>query len=125
MKKIMIVDDEPGVLYTVKTGLEAINDKIEVVTMQSGEECLDHLDEINPDLIILDLMMPGMSGWATYDKIRDKKNWEKTPIIFLTARTDDIAKRAGNFLAEDYLEKPVDVEVIQERIEKLLAKKEE
>ena len=125
MKKIMIVDDEPGVLYTVKTGLEAIDDDIEVVTMSSGQECLDSLDEANPDLIILDLMMPGMSGWVTYDKIRDRKKWEKTPIIFLTARTDDIAKRAGNFLAEDYLEKPVDIELIKQRIENLLEKKEE
>jgi CheY-like chemotaxis protein len=124
MKKIMIVDDEPGVLYTVKTGLEAIDDNIEVVTMSGGQECLDNLDETNPDLIILDLMMPGMSGWVTYDKIRDRKKWEKTPIIFLTARTDDIAKRAGNFLAEDYLEKPVDVEEIKQHIEKLLEKKE-
>ena len=125
MKKIMIVDDEPGVLYTVKTGLEAIADDIEVFTMDSGEECLKHLDEVNPDLIILDLMMPTMSGWATYDQIRDKKNWEKTPIIFLTARTDDIAKEAGNFLAEDFLEKPIDVNIIKERIEKILDKKEE
>lgn len=124
MKKIMIVDDEPGVLYTVKTGLEAIADDIEVITMDSGEECLKHLDEVNPDLIILDLMMPTMSGWVTYDHIRDREKWQKTPIIFLTARTDDIAKGAGNFLAEDFLEKPVDVNVIKDRIEKLLDKKE-
>jgi len=94
MKKIMIVDDEPGVLYTVKTGLEAIDDDIKVFTMNSGQECLDHLNEVNPDLIILDLMMPEMSGWVTYDNIRDRENWEKTPIIFLTARTDDIARKA-------------------------------
>lgn len=121
----MIVDDEPGVLYTVKTGLEAIDDTIKVETMQGGQECLDHLDETNPDLIILDLMMPGMSGWLTYDKIRDQKKWQKTPIIFLTARTDDIARRAGDFLAEDYLEKPVDVHVLKNRIEQLLENKEE
>jgi len=116
----MIVDDEPGVLYTVKTGLEAIDESIEVITMKSGQECLDNLDKTNPDLIILDLMMPGMSGWVTYDTIRDIKKWEKTPIIFLTARTDDLAKKAGDFLAEDYLEKPVDVMVIKEKIERLL-----
>ena len=125
MKKIMIVDDEPGILYTVKTGLETIADDIEVFTMEGGQECLDHIDEINPDLIILDLMMPGMSGWTVYDQIRDRKNFEKTPIIFLSARTDDLAKRAGNFLADNYLEKPVDVNIIKIRIEKLLGKKEE
>ncbi|MBS3748724.1 MAG: response regulator, partial [Candidatus Thermoplasmatota archaeon] len=92
-------------------------------TMKSGQECLDNLDKTNPDLIILDLMMPGMSGWVTYDNIRDIKKWEKTPIIFLTARTDDLAKKAGDFLAEDYLEKPVDVMVIKEKIERLLGNK--
>ena len=125
MKKILIVDDEPGVLYTVKAGLEAITDDTEVFTVDSGQDCLDHIDEVKPDLIILDLMMPGMSGWTTYDRIRDMKNWEKTPIIFMTARTDDLAKRAGNFLAEEYLEKPVDVEVIKQKIDKLLKEKEE
>ncbi len=120
MKKIMIVDDEPGVLYTVKTGLEAIDDNLEVITVESGQECLDHLDEINPDLILLDLMMPDMSGWIVYDEIRDKKNFEKTPIIFLSARTDDIAKKAGNFLADNFLEKPVDVGLIKQKIYELL-----
>lgn len=122
MKKIMIVDDEPGVLYTVKAGLEAMDDSIEVITMDGGQQCLDHLDETNPDLIILDLMMPGMSGWVTFDKIRDQKKWEKVPIIFLTARTDDLARKAGDFLAEDFLEKPVDVQVLKDRIESLIEK---
>lgn len=118
----MIVDDEPGVLYTVKAGLEAMDDSIEVITMDGGQQCLDHLDETNPDLIILDLMMPGMSGWVTFDKIRDQKKWEQIPIIFLSARTDDLAKRAGAFLAEDFLEKPVDVQVLKDRIESLIEK---
>lgn len=118
----MIVDDEPGVLYTVKTGLEAIDDSIEVIPMESGTQCLDHLDEANPDLIILDVMMPEMSGWIVFDKIRDQKKWQEIPIIFLTAKTDDISKNAGGFLAEDYLEKPVDVYVLKERINTLLEK---
>lgn len=122
MKKIMIVDDEPGVLYTVKTGLEALDDSIEVIPMESGMQCLNHLDETNPDLIILDVMMPEMSGWIVFDKIREQIKWQKIPIIFLTARTDDISKKAGGFLAEDYLEKPVDVHVLNERINDLLEK---
>lgn len=119
----MVVDDEPGVLHTIKTGLEAVDKTLEIVTMHNGQECLDHLDETKPDLIILDLMMPEMNGWLTYDKIRDHPQWEHIPIIFLTARTDDIAKKAGNFLVEDYLEKPVDILVLRDCIEKHLTKK--
>lgn len=121
----MIVDDEPSILYTIKAGLEAIDDSIEVIPMENGTELLNHLDETNPDLIILDVMMPEMSGWVVFDQIRDQEKWEKIPIIFLTARTDDIAKRAGSFLAEDYLEKPVDVYILRDRINKLLDKKKD
>lgn len=123
MTKIMVVDDEPGVLHTIKTGLEAVDDSIEVVTMNNGQECLDHLNELEPDLIVLDLMMPEMNGWLTYDKIRDQQQWQDIPIIFLTARTDDLAKKAGQFMAEDYLEKPVDIFVLRDCIEKHLMKK--
>lgn len=117
----MVVDDEEGILHTIKTGLETLYDNVEVSTFKNGRECLDHIDEEKPDIVVLDVMMPEMNGWLTYDKIRDKDEFKHTPIIFLTARTDDLAKKAGNFLAEDYLEKPVDIIVLKDCIEKLLA----
>jgi len=67
-------------------------------------------------------MMPGMSGWETYQKIREKIKSEELPIIFLSARTDRIAKDAGGFLADDYIEKPFKVPELKERIEKILCK---
>jgi DNA-binding response OmpR family regulator len=54
-------------------------------------------------------MMPNMSGWETCKKIREKIENDELPIIFLTARTDRIAKEAGGFLADDYIEKPFKV----------------
>lgn len=122
-KKILIVDDDPGVRYTVKNGLEGFNNDYQVVTVESGRECLNMLesDEI-PDLILLDIMMPEMSGWQTFDKIRENADWKQIPIIFLTARTDNVARNAGGFLAEDYIGKPFQIPELKEHIDKILKK---
>ena len=119
-KKILMVDDEEGVRYTVKNGLELIDDSFEVKTVESGRECFQELKEEQPDLILLDINMPEMSGWSVYEKIRDNAGWGKIPIIFLTARTDQEAKKAGRFFAEAYMEKPVDIKELKKRIDELI-----
>jgi two-component system response regulator VicR len=122
-KKILIVDDDPGVLYTVKHGLEDSRGEFEVQSIDSGEKCLDLLKKRQiPDLILLDIMMPNMSGWETYNKIKENCEWNKIPIVFLTARKDQIAKNAGGFLAEDYIEKPFNIPNLKERINQILKK---
>ena len=77
-----------------------------------------------PDLILLDIMMPEMNGWELFDKLKDNPSWGKIPIVFLTARTDRIAENAGQFLGDDYIEKPVKAEELRNIIEKTLKEKE-
>ena len=121
-KKVMVVDDDVGVIYTIKRGLEGTNE-YEVTTVTSGVECIDILkDNKIPDLILLDIMMPEMSGWKTYKKLKDNDNWKNIPLVFLTARTDRIVKDADGFLGDDYIEKPFKVPEIKARIEKILRK---
>jgi CheY-like chemotaxis protein len=123
VKKIMVVDDDPGVIYTVKHGLEGYSNDYQVITVSSGMQCLQMLEKGEiPDLILLDIMMPEMSGWETYKKIRETIGNVELPIVFLTARTDRIAKDAGGFLAEDYIEKPFKVPELKERIDRILNK---
>jgi len=83
VKNIMIVDDDSSVRYTIKNGIELYED-YKVTTVESGIKCLDmlHNNQI-PDLILLDVMMPDMSGWKTFDKIRENEMWRNIPIIFL------------------------------------------
>jgi CheY-like chemotaxis protein len=123
VKKIMIVDDDPSVRYTLKNGFE-LYEEYNVTTVENGFKCLDmlHNNQI-PDIILLDVMMPEMSGWETFNKIKANAAWKDIPIIFLTARTDTVAKHAGGFLAEDYIEKPAKIPDIKERIDKVLFKK--
>ena len=122
-KKVIVVDDEQGVLYTVKHGLEGADKKYEVVPAGSGKKCLELLENNQiPDLILLDIMMPEMSGWETYQKIKENPSWKSIPIVFLTARIDRVAKDAGRFYGEDYIEKPFDMVELKQRIEKVLKK---
>jgi CheY-like chemotaxis protein len=120
-KKIMIVDDNLDVILSIKNGLE---DSVEykVIGAESGEKCLELLETETPDLILLDIMMPEMSGWETYDRIKENETWRKIPLVFLTARTDKIARDAGDFLGEDYIEKPFELDNIMERIDKILGR---
>lgn len=117
----MVVDDDPSINYTIKEGIEGLSSNYEIITIESGKKCLELLEDNQiPDLIILDIMMPELSGWETFQKIREKLSSDKLPIIFLTARKDRVAEKAGGFLGEDYIEKPVKIENLLERIEKVL-----
>jgi DNA-binding response OmpR family regulator len=68
-------------------------------------------------------MMPDMNGWEVFNKLKENSLWDNIPIIFLTARVDRTAERAGNFLGDDYIEKPYDPKDLKKRIEKVLNKK--
>jgi len=121
MKKIIIVDDEEDQLFTVKKTLEYAKQDFEIITFNSGNNCLQYLkNQDNPDLILLDIMMPEMTGWELYDKIKENNKWRDIPIIFLTARTDETAENAGKFFGEDYIEKPFDADDLIKRINKII-----
>ncbi|MCK4332585.1 MAG: response regulator [Thermoplasmatales archaeon] len=119
-KKIMVVDDEPDILRSVKQLFEGMDD-YKVTCASSGIQCLELLENNEiPDLILLDIMMPEMNGWKTFDTIRENLLWKNIPVIFLTAKTDDISVKLGRFLATDYIKKPFDIEELKKRIVKVL-----
>jgi len=119
VKKIMIVDDNPDIILSIKNGLEDSVD-YKVIGAESGENCLKILETEMPDLILLDIMMPEMSGWETYDRIKENETWRKIPLVFLTARTDKISRDAGGFLGEDYIEKPFEINNVMGIIDRIL-----
>jgi len=118
-KKIMVVDDDPDILITIRNIFE--REGYEVFTVDSGKKCYELFknNEI-PDLILLDIMMPGMSGWMLFDRLKENPSWKNIPVVFLTVRTDSFAKKAGNSLCEDYIEKPFDIEDLKKRIDKVM-----
>jgi CheY-like chemotaxis protein len=120
MKKIMVVDDDQDQISTLKYVLESLESKYEVIGVNDGPQCLKLLRDKNiPDLILLDIMMPEMNGWEVYNKIKENSLWKNIPVIFLTARTDRIAKNAGRFLGDDYIEKPFNKDDLIKRIDNI------
>jgi CheY-like chemotaxis protein len=121
MKKIMIVDDEAGITYTVKHGLESLDSQYQVTCVNNGEKCIELLEKNQiPDLILLDIMLPGMNGWAVFKKIKEHQSWRNIPIVFLTDRSDSLAKDAGSFLGNDFINKPFKIPELKMRIERCL-----
>lgn len=124
MKKIILVDDEKDQIFSVKTGFEnAYPKEFEIIGAESGKMCFELLEKnIKPDLILLDIMMPRMDGWEVFDKLRANPKYKNIPVIFLTARSDGFAANAGSMIADDYIEKPVDIDELKARIDKVLNK---
>jgi CheY-like chemotaxis protein len=125
MKKIMIVDDEEDQIFCIKTGFEEIFGKdYKIISADSGKRCFELLEnKVIPDIILLDIMMPEMNGWEVFDKLRASKEWKNIPVVFLTARSDEFAENAGGLIADDFIEKPIDIKELKVRIEKVLKKK--
>lgn len=85
LKKIIYIDDQMDILLIAEYALKSIGE-YDVLMCESGEEALAKIDDYNPDLILLDVMMPELSGPETLSKIREKKLFKTTPVIFITAK---------------------------------------
>ena len=114
--KILVVDDEPLYLRLLKVNLEA--EGYEVITAYNGEEALETLSQIKPDLIILDVMMPKLDGITTCIRIRQFSN---VPIILLTALGEEQDRVNGlNIGADDYVVKPFSATELVARVRAVL-----
>lgn len=120
-KKILVVDDNPDLLDVVKIGLEQMKEGFQVTGVKDGEECINFLENNDhPDIILLDIMMPGIDGWELFTRIRDDERWNKIPIVFLTAKRDDFSKGFGRITAHDYITKPFAIDDLEKRIDEIL-----
>ena len=119
-KKIMVVDDEKNLQELVKAILE--EEKYEVITVSSGAECLEKLKKVKPDLILLDMMMPRMSGREVLELIRNNPRTKNLKVAFLTvARYSETGKEALTKLKTvDYIEKPFDKNELVRRVKKII-----
>ncbi len=119
MKKIMIVDDDVAITVLLDRILSA--SKFEVVIVNDSTQALEKAREVNPDIFILDLMMPEPNGFEVCRLLRAEVDFESTPILIITASDDydskAIAYAAG---ANDYITKPFDQDKLPGRINSLL-----
>ncbi len=118
-RKVLVVDDEKNIVDIIKFNLK--KEGYDVVTAADGQEAILKAYTENPDLILLDIMMPNVDGYEACRKIREKYD---TPIIMLTARAEEVDKVLGFELgADDYVTKPFGVRELMARVKANLRKK--
>lgn len=122
-KKILVVDDERDIVDMLQYNLSKAG--FDIVTASTGNEALSKVNTL-PDLILLDIMMPDMDGWEVCRILKRQKRTALIPIIFLTARDDEIDEVVGLELgAEDYITKPITMAKLLARIRSVFRKREE
>jgi CheY-like chemotaxis protein len=120
-RKILVVDDDQDLFEMVKEGLELQGDRYEVNQAKNGEECFHYLTHGElPNLILLDIMMPGINGWDVLARIRQNHTWSKIPVVFLTAKADETSKGLGDLTADGYVAKPFSFTELKEILSKIL-----
>lgn len=118
-KTILIVDDEPLSIRILQHQLESEH---KILLAQSGEEALKILTYTLPDMILLDILMPDMDGYALYRKIREKPELAETPILFVTSLESHAGEAEGLALgASDYIHKPFHADLVRLRVRNHLA----
>lgn len=119
---ILAVDDIPDNLYLFKLALE--QEGYNVITVDNGIKALEQIEKSPPDLILLDVMMPGMDGYEVTQKIRQHPNLPFIPIILITAHEDSSVVRGLDVGADEFIRKPVRVDELQARVRSLLRLKQ-
>jgi two-component system alkaline phosphatase synthesis response regulator PhoP len=117
-RRILVADDEPDILEIISYNLS--REGYEIYTAKNGQEAIDKAKATNPDLIILDVMMPKKTGMEACQALRALPQFQKTLIIFLTAMSDESSQIRGLELgADDYVSKPISTKVLVSRVNAL------
>lgn len=118
-KKILIVDDEVDIVETLKFLIEA--EGIDCITAFDGEDALNKTKKENPDLIILDVMLPKINGYKVCRLLKFDAKYKNIPILMVTARSQDEDKIIGQETgADEYITKPFNIEILLEKVKKHL-----
>ena len=116
---ILIVDDEQSIIVPLRFLMEQNGYK--VITASSGEEAVDKISKFQPDLILLDIIHPGLDGFEICQIVRENPEWKHTRIIFLTTMSRDVDVAKGlAFGADAYITKPFSNSEIMKQVRELL-----
>jgi len=108
MSTIMVVDDEPDIRFVIRKMLE--KEGFSIIEADSGEQAMELLKDTVPDLILLDVMMPGLNGWETCAEIKASEDLQHVPVVMLTAKTseEDKVKAFEKCGANWHISKPLE-----------------
>jgi DNA-binding response OmpR family regulator len=121
---VLVADDEPTMLELVTRHLRSIEPKLEVIEASDGDEAWRLARERLPDLVVLDVMMPGMSGWEVCRKIRQDAALAHTGVLMLTGIGESLNEATSPlFGADEFIDKPFDFERLDEKIKGVLERR--
>lgn len=112
--RVLVVDDIADNLVLLQTVLESEGYLVE--TAQSGKAALDKLDEIAPDIVLLDIMMPGLNGYEVTRQVRQHEKFSSVPIVLLTAHDEFFQKPYREVGANDLIRKPIDFDELLDKV---------
>jgi len=117
---VLIVDDEPSIIVPLEFLMK--QNGYDVIVAQSGEEAIELIAKYIPDLVLLDIMLPGIDGFEVCEIIRLNAEWQKMKVMFLTARGRELDMAKGLILgADEYITKPFSNATLIKKVKKLLA----
>jgi DNA-binding response OmpR family regulator len=119
-KKVVCIEDELEMIELVKLILG--RSKFDVTGAVGGHEGLQKIVEIDPDLVLLDLMMPEMDGWEVYQKMKASEQMRNIPVIIVTAKAQSIDRVLGLHIArvDDYITKPFGPQELLDSVERVI-----
>jgi two-component system alkaline phosphatase synthesis response regulator PhoP len=121
VKKILIVDDEPSITIPLKFLME--QNRFQVYVAHTGEDALAAVERFEPDLVLLDIMLPTVDGFQVCQRLKSNPNRKKIKVIFLSAMTRDIDLAKGNTLGADaYITKPFSNADVVRQVKDLLSR---
>ncbi len=119
MTLVLVVDDEPNIVLSLEFLMQQAG--FEVITANDGETALQRVAEQRPDLILLDISLPGLSGFEVLEQLRAQPVHARLPIIMLTAHGREVEREKGLALgADDYITKPFSTRLLVEKVQALL-----
>ena len=123
MKKVLIIDDETDFVFFVKQNLELAGE-YSVIVATSGKDGISAALRHKPDLILLDIVMPQMSGFEVLQALKDSRATTSIPVVMLTAvDTDEAKEKALGLYDEDYIVKPVAISELKTKIDSVLSRR--
>jgi DNA-binding response OmpR family regulator len=117
-KKVLIIEDEPDILSVTSFRLKKAG--YEVLTVTDGQKALDFLKQNRPDLVLLDLVLPVVSGEEVCSYIKKDERLSNTPVILFTASVLDVDSKVKVYGADDFIMKPFEPQVLLEKIKRLI-----
>jgi len=120
MAKVLVVDDEPNIVLSLEFLMQQAG--FEVDTAEDGESALARIAEAAPDLLLLDISLPGISGFDVLERLRADPTHARLPIVMLTAHGREVEREKGLALgADDYVTKPFSTQALVDKVKTLLA----